>query len=537
MNQSINGSSAHFNSPSRLWLTRVETKNAAGTSLFYSAYTRDRTGRITRLVTSPGTGFTYSYDIFGRLIGAAAGTAALSETFTYNMNGNLSHRSRVGAISYPAGTAARPHAPTAIAGQAVTHDANGNMTNDGKRAYAWDAANRLSKVTLLNGAGTQDDVPVTFAYGPDGARVKKSWAYGTTLYPDAEVEYDPATKVYTRYPHMDIKIAGTSKFFLHRENLSSVRAVTTANGAVAETTAYLPYGEPTNTGMATQKGYIGERHDPETGLVYLNARYLDPKLGRFISPDDWDPTLEGVGTNRYAYADNDPVNKSDPNGHSYGSDTPGGSVDGINGQLSAHDESRAERAELSKIDAEAKTALMGPQFDGPVSWSGLMKGVPKGVYNSIASTLNFATGAGASSLGLYSADNPSEQVGMNHGTALLGAAFFGRLTNPSNAALAETSAGVPSGFKGVMGLELKNAPYQTVRNKPATIGQRDYTGHSLDQMQNRGLMPSVVENTIKTGKAFQTRAGTVGYYDSVNKTRAIVDSTTGRVVTVIRGKP
>ncbi|MGN8172519.1 RHS repeat-associated core domain-containing protein [Agrobacterium sp. 22117] len=36
---------------------------------------------------------------------------------------------------------------------------------------------------------------------------------------------------------------------------------------------------------------------------------------RFISPDDWDPTQEGVGTNRYAYAGNDPVNQSDPNGH------------------------------------------------------------------------------------------------------------------------------------------------------------------------------------------------------------------------------
>ncbi|MER9934313.1 RHS repeat-associated core domain-containing protein [Mesorhizobium sp. M0088] len=36
---------------------------------------------------------------------------------------------------------------------------------------------------------------------------------------------------------------------------------------------------------------------------------------RFISPDDWDPTKPGVGTNRYAYAQNDPINKSDPNGH------------------------------------------------------------------------------------------------------------------------------------------------------------------------------------------------------------------------------
>jgi len=36
---------------------------------------------------------------------------------------------------------------------------------------------------------------------------------------------------------------------------------------------------------------------------------------RFISPDDWDPTKPGVGTNRYSYSGNDPVNKSDPNGH------------------------------------------------------------------------------------------------------------------------------------------------------------------------------------------------------------------------------
>jgi len=38
---------------------------------------------------------------------------------------------------------------------------------------------------------------------------------------------------------------------------------------------------------------------------------------RFISPDTLDPTLPGVGTNRYAYAGNDPVNNSDPNGHAF----------------------------------------------------------------------------------------------------------------------------------------------------------------------------------------------------------------------------
>ncbi|WVT77634.1 hypothetical protein QM996_24715 (plasmid) [Sinorhizobium chiapasense] len=36
---------------------------------------------------------------------------------------------------------------------------------------------------------------------------------------------------------------------------------------------------------------------------------------RFISPDTLDPTIEGVGANRYAYSGNDPINNSDPNGH------------------------------------------------------------------------------------------------------------------------------------------------------------------------------------------------------------------------------
>src|SRR5262249_27549236 len=48
---------------------------------------------------------------------------------------------------------------------------------------------------------------------------------------------------------------------------------------------------------------------------------------------------------------------------------------------------------------------------------------------------------------------------------------------------------------------LKNAPYQPIRNAPETIGGRDYTGHALDQMQNRGLTPTVIENTINTGTA------------------------------------
>ncbi len=147
------------------------------------------------------------------------------------------------------------------------------------------------------------------------------------LYPSADVEIDATTlpvpnSGYTRYPHPDIKVVGTTKSYLHRDHLASVRLVTDSMGAVAEQIGYASYGEQVvaatglpNTGFQTRKGYIGERYDADIGLLYLNARYMDPLFGRFISPDDWDPTMPGVGTNRYAYAENDPVNKADNNGH------------------------------------------------------------------------------------------------------------------------------------------------------------------------------------------------------------------------------
>ncbi|WP_275789357.1 hypothetical protein [Pararhizobium gei] len=49
--------------------------------------------------------------------------------------------------------------------------------------------------------------------------------------------------------------------------------------------------------------------------IMLSVSFGSAANARFIQPDTMDPTVEGVGTNRYAYSGNDPVNKSDPNGH------------------------------------------------------------------------------------------------------------------------------------------------------------------------------------------------------------------------------
>jgi RHS repeat-associated protein len=129
--------------------------------------------------------------------------------------------------------------------------------------------------------------------------------------------------MWTKYVHPDAVTVGTGgsaiTTWLTRDHSQSIRLRTDASGALIEAGFYRPYGEPASAPppgpLTLSRSYIGEKRDPETGLLYLNARYLDPALGRFISPDWFDPTQAGVGTNRYAYAENDPINKSDPNGH------------------------------------------------------------------------------------------------------------------------------------------------------------------------------------------------------------------------------
>lgn len=99
-----------------------------------------------------------------------------------------------------------------------------------------------------------------------------------------------------------------------------MRRLVDATGTVATASTYKPFGQQlqqvTNPLAAPEaKGFIGERFDAETGLTYLHARYYDATLDRFLSPDWWDPTAPAVGTNRYAYANKDPINKQDINGH------------------------------------------------------------------------------------------------------------------------------------------------------------------------------------------------------------------------------
>ncbi len=73
-----------------------------------------------------------------------------------------------------------------------------------------------------------------------------------------------------------------------------------------------------NIGDINPIRYRGYYYDKETGLYYLNARYYDPKLGRFISPDTFsilDDTMGEInGLNLYMYCKDNPVMYADPSG-------------------------------------------------------------------------------------------------------------------------------------------------------------------------------------------------------------------------------
>jgi RHS repeat-associated protein len=223
---------------------------------------------------------------------------------------------------------AHPHAPNSICSTAVTYDSNGNTTvydADGSASTAIAARNLVYDLENRPLTVTQNGNVTAMAYGPDGERLSKSYGSTTTWYMGGDTELSSGTSLFTSFLHPDVKREGTVTSWGLKDHLASNRVMSFMPGGQSTIKYdYGPYGQPLSSNGATppsivapqSKGYINERYDAESGLMYLHARYYDPLLPRFLTPDTWDPTLEDVDINRYAYAGNDPVNLSDPNGHS-----------------------------------------------------------------------------------------------------------------------------------------------------------------------------------------------------------------------------
>ena len=110
-------------------------------------------------------------------------------------------------------------------------------------------------------------------------------------------------------------------YMLHEGKVGSITHTVDMNGSVRNEYDYDTFGTRTNvktanTGSNQHFGYTGEMQDPESGLLYLRARYYDPAIGRFISADPYLGRMaEPVTQNRYIYVHNNPLLYSDPSGN------------------------------------------------------------------------------------------------------------------------------------------------------------------------------------------------------------------------------
>lgn len=352
--------------------TQIATNSNAG-ALSDLRYTFDANSNIARIQElqgpSPRGTMNYVYDTLDRLTkaygttmsGENAGTVdAPRFQYAYDPLGRMTYNSRFLNPSYSGytlryeysgnPTSDRPaHAvrgilfektaqPTVYAHR-FEYDLAGNLLSSTDeaaaltgenvlaRTYAWDALGRLKSVTTGSGVTT------SFVYDHSRTRVKKTSSTGATVtYIGDVAEVTPAgmTKHIFAGP---IRIATIQtdgrKLFTLTDHLRSSTLITDETGAVVQRMDYEPYGAPIqNARSANPAGvrhtYTGQENDTESGLMYYGARYYDPVVGMFTSPDTWtrrpdapqrfeEPDLfvsadmDPQSLNRFAYCRNNPM--------------------------------------------------------------------------------------------------------------------------------------------------------------------------------------------------------------------------------------
>ena len=119
-----------------------------------------------------------------------------------------------------------------------------------------------------------------------------------------------------------------NKFYLHRDYQGSILAITNNNGAIVEKRHFDAWGNVTkvqdgagnNLSKLTffDRGYTGHEHLQSVGLIHMNGRLYDPKMHRFLQPDNYvqDP-YNTQNYNRYGYVLNNPLKYTDSSGEAY----------------------------------------------------------------------------------------------------------------------------------------------------------------------------------------------------------------------------
>ena len=284
----------------------------------------------------------FCYDALNRLVATATDGALCSASnpdISYDSHGNITHKAGVGSYSYGA-NGAGPHAVTSAGGNTYNYDANGNMTSDslGRTiTYSpFDKAVRIEKSV---------DEWVSFAYGTDRRRYQRvdSTASGTTttwyLGSVEKVVGHDGSVTYKRYltdhslliEHYSSsgQLLSREENYLLKDHLGSIDVIMAADGTVQERLGFDAWGQRrlAATGAVlgsvlpsfasrTTRGYTGHEMVDSMGIIHMNGRINDPRLGRMLQAD---PFVQFAGNaqsyNRYSYVLNNPLKYNDPSGY------------------------------------------------------------------------------------------------------------------------------------------------------------------------------------------------------------------------------
>jgi RHS repeat-associated protein len=293
--------------------------------------------QVRNYVNPQVTTTTYQYDDLNRLTQADLENAGTNPNYniknwTYNWLGNIVSSPDKGFYTYAGNTGgsfANPDAVTSNASSSYSYDNNGNLLTGDNFTNTWDYRNRLTQ-SQLNGTTT------SYLYDVNDERIALGANGATTTYPFKLYNVQGNT-IYKHIfangePVADIKgsTSTAAVYYIHDDHLGGSSVISDANANVAQVLEYYPFGgtrldqRPDNT-FNEQRRSDGHEFDAGTGLLYQDARYLGPTLGRFLSEDPAfldlgvdqntrqlldDPQLQ----NAYSYTRNNPIIKRDPDG-------------------------------------------------------------------------------------------------------------------------------------------------------------------------------------------------------------------------------
>jgi RHS repeat-associated protein len=294
-------------------LTGISTMKGT-TTILSITYTLDSVGNRLTMVEPSGT-TSYTYDALNRLTAVTypTGTPA-SVSYTYDAMSNRLTMVQDSVTTHYTYDAA-DHLTGTSGGSSLTFtwDNDGQMLTKGSQTFSWDALGRMTG--LKNGGAT-----ASYNYNGDGVRVDRTVNDTTTAdlqdlaggLPVVLAETIGAnTTQYVYGSDLIAQVNGSTPSYYHADGLGSTRAMTDSTGISTDQYTYDAFGAiRSHTGSSTNAyTYTGQQVDPESGLVFLRARYYDPQTALFLSKD---PVVST--NNAYSYASDNPIRWIDPTG-------------------------------------------------------------------------------------------------------------------------------------------------------------------------------------------------------------------------------